>query len=78
VTLVGLKLHVTLAEDELSAKLTIPEKPSRGVVVIVEVPEPPTLKAILVGLGEIAKSWSVIETVAVSKSDPLVPVTVTV
>jgi len=67
-----------LAEDDIAAKSITPEKPLRGVTVIVEVPEPPALKAIMVGLGEMEKSWSVMETVAEFESDPLVPITVIV
>ena len=41
----------------------------------VEVPDPPMVKAMLAGLGEMAKSCSVMETIAECERAPLVPVT---
>ena len=54
VTLVG----DTVQEVLLVARLTMPPKPFRPVMVIVEVPAEPALSVTLVGLALIVKSWT--------------------
>jgi hypothetical protein len=54
VTLVGETEHEVL----LVARLTMPPKPFRPLMVIVEVPAEPALAVTLVGLALIAKSWT--------------------
>jgi hypothetical protein len=56
VTLVG---ETVQAEVLLVARLTMPAKPLRPAIVIVEVPGPLTLTLTLVGLAVTAKSWMV-------------------
>lgn len=56
VTLVGLNAAVRLASDAAAVRLTTPENPLTAVTVIVEVPEPPAVKLIVVGAAEMVKS----------------------
>jgi hypothetical protein len=76
-TLVGLKMAVRLASEVVADNATVPENPLRPVTVIVEVPELPAAKAIVVGLAAIVKSETMTVTVAVWLMVPLVPVTTT-
>jgi hypothetical protein len=72
-TLLGDKLQLVL----LLAKLTVPVKHWRAVIVIVEDAAVPAFTVMLVGDAAIVKSWTVNVTVAVCDKLPLVPVTVT-
>ena len=56
VTLVGVRVQVRPAGEMLEVSETIPLKPLTVATVMVEVPEPPALKLMLVGLAEIVKS----------------------
>jgi hypothetical protein len=72
-TLVGVRVHAVL----LDARLTVPVKPWRAVMVIVELPADPAFTVTLVGLAAMVKSWIVKVTVVLWDNVPLVPVTVT-
>ena len=76
--LVGLRVQLRPAGETVEVRATVPVNPLRGATVMVDVPEPPAGKLMLVGLAEIVKSWTVMVTIALWDSDPLVPVTVTV
>ena len=65
VTLVGVNVQVRPAGEILDVRATTPLKPLTAATVIVDVPEPPTVKLMLVGLAEIVKSWTVTVTVTV-------------
>lgn len=65
VTLVGLNVQVRpVAGDIVEARDTIPLKPLTAATVIVEVPDVPDEKLMLVGLAVIVKSWTMMVTVA--------------
>ncbi len=66
-------------KDAKTERLTIPVKPSRDVIIIVEVPGLPLLIVIGLGLAEMEKSGAitVMGTNIVWLSGPLVPVTST-
>jgi hypothetical protein len=78
---VGLRLQERLVELVVTVRVTVPVKPFRGAMVMVEDPLTPALTVTLVGLDEMAKSgedvWTDTETIAECERDPLVPVTVT-
>jgi hypothetical protein len=82
VMLVGLREQVRLVEFVVEARLTVPVKPLRGAMVIVELPSTPKLTVELVGLAVIVKSgdpgaMTATVTVLDCVADPLVPVRVT-
>ena len=57
VTLVGDKVQDRPVEgDTVAVKATVPVNPLTGAIVIVEVPVPPTVRLMLVGLAVIVKS----------------------
>jgi hypothetical protein len=65
VMLVEDRVHDRLVELVVTARPTVPAKPLRGAIVIVEVPGLPTVADTLVGLAVIVKSWTWNTTVAV-------------
>jgi len=72
-------VQVSPVEGEIElVNATVPVNPWTGATVIVDVPAAFALTVTLVGEEDIVKSLTVIVTVAVWVSDPLVPVTVTV
>ncbi len=72
-------MQVSPVEGEIElVNATVPVNPWTGATVIVDVPAAFALTVTLVGEEDIVKSLTVIVTVAVWVSDPLVPVTVTV
>jgi hypothetical protein len=78
VMLVGDRLQVSpVAGETDDVRVTIPVYPLSGATVIVDVPATPALTVTLVGDAVTVKSMTVIVTVAMWVSDPLVPVTVT-
>lgn len=59
VMLVGVRVQVSpVVGLMVDAMLTIPLKPLRAVIVIVEVPVAPALTFTVVGLAEMVKSWT--------------------
>ena len=72
-------LHERLVELVVADRVTVPVKPFRGAMLIVELPPTPALTLTLVGLGEMVKSdvWTETETLVECVREPLVPVTVT-
>ena len=59
VTLVGVRAQVNpVVGLVFDVKLTIPLKPLRKVMVMVEVPATPALTVTVVGLAEMVKSWT--------------------
>ncbi len=56
VTLVGLRLQARPAGETVTDRLTVPENPFTGVMVMVEVPVAPALMVTLVGLSVMVKS----------------------
>jgi hypothetical protein len=58
-TLFWLKITVRLGSEALAERETVEENPNIGVIVIVDLPELPVSKLMLVGFAEIAKSWTV-------------------
>src|SRR5438876_2270656 len=77
-TLAGLRVHVRPAGETVAVRATVPVNPLTGVTVMVDDPEPPDAKLMLVGLAVTVKSRTVTVTVAEWVRAPLVPVTVTV
>jgi len=77
VTLVGLSEAPRLGEAA-TARLTVPLKPPRELMVMVLLPELPCAIETDVGLAVIVKSWTFTVTIVLWVRDPLVPVTVTV
>jgi hypothetical protein len=59
VTLFWLKISERFGSEALAERATVEENPSIGVMVIVDLLEPPVSKLMLVGFAEIAKSWTV-------------------
>src|SRR5438105_2849672 len=68
-------LGVTLHEVLLVLRLTIPVNPFTAVIVTLDAPEEPVFTLTLVGLPEIAKSWTLYVTVTEWESEPLDPAT---
>ncbi len=68
-------LGVTLHEVLLVLRLTIPGNPFTAVIVTLDAPGEPVFTLTLVGLPEIAKSWTLYVTVTECESEPLDPVT---
>ncbi len=64
VTLAGLIVAVRPA-DGVAVRATTPAKPLTAVTVIVEVPVPPVVMLIVVGLAAMVKSWTLKVTLAV-------------
>ncbi len=59
VTLVGVRVQVSPVVGLMfDVKLTIPLKPLREVMVMVEVPATPARTVTVVGLAEMVKSWT--------------------
>ena len=59
ITLVGVRVQVSpVVGLVFDVKLTIPLKPLREVMVMVEVPATPVLTVTVVGLAEMVKSWT--------------------
>jgi hypothetical protein len=59
VVLVGVSVQASpVAGLMLEVRLTVPLKPLRAVMVIVEVPAIPASTVTVVGLAEIVKSWT--------------------
>ncbi len=82
IILVGLREAVSPVDGlTVAVRLTVPLNPLMGVMVIVEVPVPPTDMVNEAGLAVMVKSGVVtcsVITAVVWESKPLVPVTVTV
>jgi hypothetical protein len=79
--MLGTIVAVMLEDEATAVRVTVPVNPPDGVTVIVDVPWPPVVKVMLVGLAVSAKSTFDTTTVMVAvvwASEPLVPVTVTV
>ena len=74
VTLVGLKVTETPVGKDDADSVTVPAKPPRLVIVIVEVLVEPALKLTDVGLAESLKSVTVMLTVSVALSVLAIPV----
>jgi len=80
---VGESVQDSLVELVVTVRVTVPVNPSRGAIVIADVPVTPTSTDRLVGFAEIVKSGddccvTVTETFVEWERDPLDPVTVTV
>jgi len=75
---VGLSVHERPETGEERLRLTVPVHPLRGTALIVEIPGVPTFTPTLSGLGDTAKSWTVMRRVAECVRAARVPVTVTV
>ena len=59
ITLVGVRVQVSpVVGLVFDVKLTIPLKPLREVMVMVEVPATPARTVTVVGLAEMVKSWT--------------------
>jgi hypothetical protein len=58
-TLFWLKITVRLGSEALAERETVEKNPNIGVIVIVDLLEPPVSKVMLVGFAAIAKSWTV-------------------
>ena len=59
ITLVGVRVQVSpVVGLVFDVKLTIPLKPLREVMVMVEVPATPALTVTVVGIAEMVKSWT--------------------
>jgi hypothetical protein len=76
--LAGVRVQVSPAGDTAEVSATVPVKPLTGATVIVDAAAELTVVVTLVGLAVTVKSVTVMVTVAVWDSEPLVPVTVTV
>jgi len=70
------RLHERLVELVITARATAPVNPLREAIVIVEMPETPTLVETLFGFAVKVKSCAWYFTVALCERLPLVPVTV--
>ena len=64
VTLVGVSVQVRPAGEMVDVRATTPLNPFTADTVTVDVPEPPAMKLIVVGLAAIVKSWTVTVTMA--------------
>jgi len=79
--MLGTIVAVMLEDEATAVRVTVPVNPPDGVTVIVDMPWPPVVKVMLVGLALREKSGCDTMTVIVAvvwASEPLVPVTVTV
>jgi hypothetical protein len=74
VTLVGIKMQVSVGAEIVAARVTVPANPFKAPMVSAETPCDPALTATEPGLAMMEKSWTVTVTMTERDNEVLVPV----